>query len=158
MFWQVFNFLVLMWLLKRYLYTPVTEVLKERTRTIENEIQEAEQKNSEAEKLKEKYQQELKENRLQAQSILEEAESRAKNKARETIKESKREAEMIKEKKMQEIEEAKKEALLDLRNEVATISLLIAGKIIQESIDQKKHEQLINQYISELDREITGEF
>jgi F-type H+-transporting ATPase subunit b len=156
--WEVINFLVLMWLLKYYLYGPVTEILNQRSNLIRNEIKEAEEKNIEAGRLREQYRKELKEIKIKARSILEEAEIKAGNRSREIIREARRETEIIKQKERQELEKAKKEALMNLKNEVVAISLLIAGKIIQENIDQKRHEELIKQYIEKLGQERIGEF
>jgi len=156
--WEVINFLVLMWLLKHYLYGPVTEILNQRSNLISNEIKEAEEKNIEAERLREQYRKELKEIKLKARSILEEAEIKAGEKSREIIREAKKETEIIRQKEIQEIEKAKREALMDLKNEVVAISLLIASKIIQENIDKKRHEELIKQYIEKLGQERSGEF
>ncbi|MDI3547301.1 MAG: F-type H+-transporting ATPase subunit b [Halanaerobiales bacterium] len=156
-FWQVINFLVLLWLLKRYLYGPITEILDKRSQKIENDLTEAETKKREAEDLRDKYEAELKKARKEAQDIIEEAEKRGRRKAREIITEAKKEAERIKESKLYEVNQAKKEALKEVRNELASLSLLIAGKLIQEKLDQGKHEALINQYIQELDQQRLGD-
>ncbi len=155
--WQIINFLVLLWLLKRYLYGPVTEMIDRRSQKINADLDEAENRKKEAQELKKKYEMELNNARQQAQEIIEEAENRGKKQAREIINKARVDAEKIKENKLAEIEQAKKEAATELRNEVASISLLLAGKIIKEQIDQKKHEQLINQYIENLNRDKLGE-
>ncbi|WP_230868549.1 F0F1 ATP synthase subunit B [Iocasia frigidifontis] len=157
MLWQVINFLVLLWLLKRYLYGPITEMLKKRAARIEGDLNAAAEERKEAEKLKEEYEAQLKTARSKSQDIVEDAETRAKKKAREIIKEAEKKAENIKKNKMAEIEQAKKEALAQLRNEVASISLLAASKLIQEKMDQEKHKQLIKSYIAKLDKNKLGE-
>lgn len=155
--WQVINFLVLLWLLKRYLYGPITEMLKSRAKRIEDDLDYAEKTKEEAEDLKRKYDNQLTGARDKAQQIVEDAEGRAKRKARDIIKEAEKKAENIKENKMKEIEQAKKEAVEQLRNEVASISLLAASKLIQEKMDQEKHKQLIKNYIAKLDKNKLGE-
>lgn len=157
MVWEIINFLVLLWLLKRYLYGPITEMLQQRSQKIDSDLEQAEQKKQEAEELKQEYEKELKGARNKAQEMIEEAEARGKKKARQIIKEAGEEADQIKENKLKEIEQAKKDAVNELRSEVASISLLIAGKLIREKLDQQKHEDLINQYIQNLDREQLGE-
>ncbi len=155
--WQVINFLVLLWLLKKYLYGPITEMLDKRSQKVKNDLDEAEKRKKEAEELKEKYKAELKNARNEAGKIIENAESKAKDRAREITEQARKDAEKIKEDKLAEIERAKKEAVTELRDEVAAISLLAAGKIIKEQINREKHEQLIKQYIESLDREKLGE-
>jgi len=155
--WQIINFLVLLWLLKRYLYGPITEMIDKRSQKINDDLDEAENRKKEAQELKEKYEMELKNARQQAQEIIEEAENRGKKQAREIINRARADAEKVKENKLAEVEQARKEAVAELRNEVASISMLLAGKIIKEQMDHKKHEQLINQYIEDLNRDKLGE-
>ena len=155
--WQIINFLVLLWLLKRYLYGPITEMIDKRSQKINDDLDEAENRKKEAQELKEKYEMELKNARQQAQEIIEEAENRGKKQAREIIDRAREDAEKVKENKLAEVEQARKEAVAELRNEVASISMLLAGKIIKEQMDYKKHEQLINQYIDDLNRDKLGE-
>jgi F-type H+-transporting ATPase subunit b len=56
---EIFNFLVLVWILKRFLYKPVLDVIAKRRAGIENQLDEARQLHEEADKLKAEY-----ENRL----------------------------------------------------------------------------------------------
>jgi len=75
--WQVLNFLVLLWLLKKYLYGPIKEILDKRENTIKNEIAEAEKEHAEAMELKEEHRAELKRAREKSSDIVDKAERRA---------------------------------------------------------------------------------
>ncbi|MFW6287954.1 MAG: F0F1 ATP synthase subunit B [bacterium] len=155
--WQVINFFVLLFLLKRYLYDKIIDVLESRAHNIENDLSTAEKTREDAEALKREYEAQLKSARDEAQNIVEAAETRAKRKARDIIKEAEQKAENIKTNKMKEIEQAKKEAVEQLRSEVASISLLAASKLIQEKMDQEKHKKLIMNYIAKLDKNKLGD-
>ena len=157
MLWEVINFLVLLWLLKKYLYKPMTDMLDKRKNRIESDLEEAKQKKKEAEELKEKYENELKNAREKAQEIVEEAENRGKEKAEEIVKKAREDAERVKERNMEEIAQAKEEALDELRNEVASISLMTASKFLKEKLDEEKHKELVNNYIENLDEKKLGE-
>ncbi|MCW8922966.1 MAG: F0F1 ATP synthase subunit delta [Gammaproteobacteria bacterium] len=56
---EIFNFLVLVWILKRFLYQPVLDVIARRRAMIENQLAEAEQHHAEANALKEQYEHRL---------------------------------------------------------------------------------------------------
>lgn len=56
---EIINFLVLVWILKRFLYKPVMDVIAQRRRRIENQIAEARQQHADAETLKAEYQNRL---------------------------------------------------------------------------------------------------
>ena len=155
--WQVFNFFVLMWLLKRYLYGPVKEILDKREQTIKNEIQEAEEKHEEAMELKEEYKSELKRAREKSSDIIEKAERRARERAKEIINHAKQKAEKIEEDKMKEIQQAKVEARKEIRDEFADVTMMAAAQMIGRELDREKHEELMSQYIETLDQEKLGD-
>jgi len=54
---QIVNFLVLVWLLQRFLYGPITRAMKNREKRIENRLTEARQERNEAEDEAEAYRQ-----------------------------------------------------------------------------------------------------
>ena len=56
---EIFNFLVLVWILKRFLYQPVLNVITRRRETIENQLAEARQLHADADALKERYEHRL---------------------------------------------------------------------------------------------------
>ncbi|HEY4789048.1 MAG TPA: hypothetical protein VIH57_23530, partial [Bacteroidales bacterium] len=53
---QLINFLVLVWLLKRFLYKPVLKAIDEREKRIVMQLQEAENKKAEADREREEFQ------------------------------------------------------------------------------------------------------
>ncbi len=59
LFFEILNFLILVWILKRFLYQPVLNAISRRQSTIEEKLADAEEKHSEAESIREQY-----ENRL----------------------------------------------------------------------------------------------
>lgn len=154
--WQVINFLVLVWLLKRYLYKPITEMLDKRHEKIKNEISSAENSNKEAERHRQRYEAELGKARERAQEIIEDAERRGKEKAQEIISEAKDEALRIQKRNIEEIARAKEEAMAQLKQELAAMSLMIASKYMQEELYKGQQEKLIEKYINTLDKEKLG--
>lgn len=155
--WEIINFVLLLWLLKRVLYRPITEMIDKRKNKIKDELNEAARKKEEAEKLKETYELELKTAREKAQQIVEDAEELGKKRSEEIIINARQEASSIMERNMREIERAKEEALNELRKELVSISILVAGKFMQEKLEKSKHETLIKQYIDTLDKKKLGE-
>ncbi|MFI5358646.1 MAG: F0F1 ATP synthase subunit B [Halanaerobiales bacterium] len=155
--WNVINFFILMYLLKRFLYQPLLEVLDKRTAKIEGDLKAAADEKEEARLLKEQYEAEMARAREKALEIIAEAEMRGKERAREIINEAKEEARRIREKNLEEIQLAREEARAQLKEEIATISLFIAGKYLQEQLQKEQQLQLIEKYINSLDRGKLGE-
>ena len=157
MFWEVLNFFILLFLLRRFLYTPIKDMLDSRAAQINGDLDEAEKMKSEAADLKAQYEQKLKDARSEAQKIIDNAETRANKRAKNIIKEAEEKAEKVKEKKMEEIEQMRKETMAEMRNKIASFTVLAAGQLIQEQLDEEKHEVMINQFIDELDSDKLGE-
>jgi len=157
MLWEVVNFLVLIYLLKRFLYKPVMNMLDSRRQKIKGDLEQARRQKEEANKLKEKHQSELKQARKKAQQIIDEAEDRGEERAQEIIAEAREEAERIKERNLAEIEQARQEAADELRQEVASISMMVASKFLREKLDEQEHQELIQSYIEDLEAARLGE-
>jgi len=157
MLWQLLNFFVLMFLLRRYLYHPIKNILDQRAAQINGDLDDAEEQKEEAEELKVEYEQKLKNAHIEAQEIVDNAESRANKKAKNIINKAEERAENLKAKKLEEIEQAKKEAAAELRDEIADYTVQAANKLIQEQLDEDKHHQMIMDFIDQLDKEKLGE-
>ncbi len=156
-FWSVVNFLILMYLLQRFLYKPITELLDKRENKINSDLDEANRQKEEARKIKEEYQTKLATADDEAQSIIQKAEQTGKKNAKEIVEEAREKAESLQEKKMEEINQAKRDALRELRKEVASLSLQIAARLIEKELDEKAHQKLVEKYIAELDQQKLGE-
>lgn len=155
--WQVINFLVLLWLLKRYLYGPIKEILDKRENMIKSEITEAEERHQEALELKEEYKAELKRAQDKSSDIIDKAEQRARERAKEIIKQAKEKANKIEEDKLKELEQAKVKARKEIRNQFTEVTLMAAAKMIGQEIDKRKHEDLMSEYIDKIDQKKLGD-
>ena len=157
MLWQLLNFFVLLYLLRKFLYSPIKEILDKRAAQINGDLDDAEARREEAKEIKNKYEQKLKNAHSEAQEIVDNAETRANKKAKNIINEAEEKAENLKAKKLEEIEQAKKEAAAELRDSIADYTVLAANKLIREQLDEKKHQQMIMDFIDDLDKEKLGE-
>ena len=63
------------------------------------------------------------------------------------------EAERLKESAKLEIEQQKEKAVTAIREQVASLSVLIASKVIEKELNEKDQEKLINDYIQEIGEE-----
>ena len=157
MLWQLVNFFVLLFLLRKFLYSPIKEMLDKRAAQINGDLDDAEARREEAEEIKAEYEQKLKNARSEAQEIVDNAETRANKKAKDIINKAEERAENLKAKKLEEIEQAKKEAAAELRDSIADYTVLAANKLIQEQLDEDKHQQMVMDFIDQLDKEKLGE-
>ncbi|SHJ65661.1 F0F1 ATP synthase subunit B [Paramaledivibacter caminithermalis] len=147
---QIVNTIILFFILKKLLFKPVSEFMEKRRAEIEGSINEAQAKNEEAEKYKAEYIKKLEASEEEGRQIVKEAAKRAEERANEIIKAAHKEAEEIKQRANLEIERERKKAINALKDDIASIAMLAASKVIEEGIDENKHNTLVRKFIDEV--------
>ena len=143
------NFIVLVVVMYFVMYKPLAKTMKKRQDTIKGNIERAEALKAEAEAIKAEISAELAKSRETAQEIIARAEKSAEAQKNEFIAEAKAEAQKIKDKAQAEIQDEKEKVLGEIRNEAATLALLAASKLIDRSLTDADHKQLVDKYIQE---------
>ncbi|MDX8363698.1 F0F1 ATP synthase subunit B [Cytobacillus sp. IB215665] len=147
---QLVIFLILLLLLKKFAWGPLMGIMKQREDHIANEITTAEQSSKEAQKLLEEQRQLLKDARKEAQELIEGAKKIGEEQKNDIVNAARIEAERVKESATQAIEQEKEQAIAALREQVASLSVLIASKVIEKELNEQDQEKLINDYIQEV--------
>nr|WP_275576966.1 F0F1 ATP synthase subunit B [Thalassobacillus pellis] len=150
---QLIFFLVLLALLGKFAWGPLMDMLKERESYISNEIDTAEKSREEAQKMQRDASEELKKTRQDAQAIIEEAKKTAGQQEQSIINSARTEAERIKVSAREEIEQEKEKAIQALQDKVASLSVLIASKVIEKELSEQDQQKLIDEYIKEVGEE-----
>ena len=129
-FFQIANTLIMFLFLRKLLFKPVSEFIAKRQKEIVDAIENAEAKNIEADALKAEYAKLIKEADDKAREIVREAAHKAEIRATEIVHTAEHEASHIKAQAVQEIERERQVALNALKNEVASMAVLAASRII----------------------------
>lgn len=146
---QIINFAILLFLLQRFLYKPMLNMLQERRERIRDSLAEAERVRAEAEQQRQQYERELARQRQESQERIQRA-MRASEEAREQIiAEARREAEEIKARAREEIEYERRQTLEQLRMQVADLAILAARKVLDGALDDKIQRHLIQEFIDQ---------
>ena len=148
--WGFIAFAILFAVISGRVFPAMNKTLDERRDAIQGRIEEAETQLAEAEKTRRDYEASLSEARNEATQIIEDAKADAERLKAEMIAKAEEEASAIKQRANAEAEAEKARALSELRGQVATISTDIAAKIVQAEIDQSRHDELVDAYISQL--------
>ncbi len=144
------NVFILFFALSYFLFNPVQKVLKNRSEKIKNELENAKAKEEAATALKAEYEEKLAKTRVEVESIMEDARKNAKKLSESIIEEAKVEAQNIVARGNKEIEQEKAKAVDDLKNQVITISTLLATKIIKENVNAKNNDSLFEETLNEI--------
>lgn len=151
MLFTFINFIVLVILLKKFLYKPVLTMLDMRKAEIENRYRQAEETRNEAFKMKAEYLEEMQKARAEAQEIINKASLQAEENKEEIISKARADADMLIEKARHEIDLAKERTRAELRDEIASLAILAAGKIIAKTIQPEDQARLIEEFVSEVE-------
>lgn len=142
-------FFLLLFLIARYLYRPITQVLEARTQRIAEGLRAAEEAVKDREVAENEYQERLAEARREGQALLDRIAKQGEDLRKQLEVKARAQADGLIAKARAEIQQERDEAVQDLRSQVADLALLAAGRIIGESLDAKKHRELIERAIEE---------
>nr|WP_156645409.1 F0F1 ATP synthase subunit B [Lentibacillus sp. JNUCC-1] len=149
MIFQLVFFIVLLLLVGKFAWRPVVDMMQKREQHIASEIDTAEQSRAEAEKDRAEAAKQLKQTRQEAQQIIEDAKDAGTRQEKDIVLAAREEAERIKTAAQEEINNEKEKALQELQDKVASLSVMIAGKVIEKEISAQDQEKLIDEYIKE---------
>lgn len=150
---QLVFFAILLLLVAKFAWGPVMDMMKKREDYVANEIEAAEQSRIEAETAAKQAQEQLNQTKLEAQKIIEDAKSAGVKQEQDIIESARQEAERIKKSAQADIRNEKEKALQALQDQVASLSVLIASKVIEKELSAQDQEKLINEYIKEVGEE-----
>ena len=149
--WSTASFAILFFILAKYAWKPITQALKEREDSIHEALQSAENARMQMAALQADNEKLLREARQERDVILKEA-----RELKDSIMaKAQKEGEEVKKKIVAEAAEAinkeKSAALIELKSQVATLSVEIAEKILRKNIEKSAdQEALINDNLKRL--------
>lgn len=148
---QALSFLLVIIVLGKYLFKPVLAILEARGQEIESQYQSADAQKKAAEELRAGYEKRLAEIDEEKRAKITEAVKEGQTIREEIINESREKADSILTKAQDEITREKEIALAEIKGKVADLTIAAAGKLIDENLDDKKHRELVDKYIADLD-------
>lgn len=151
-FWvlvSIVNFLVLLYVLQRFMWGPITRTLDARAARIREGLEAAEAAKREREQMKVEVERLLGEARQEAKAISDRTTKAAEDAAAAIRVEAKAEGDRIRERARADAEQLHRQALAELRGEVASIAVLAAGRILGREVDAAAHKTLIDRALDE---------
>ena len=144
---QLINLFIQVLLFKKLLYKPVMNVLEKRQNLVDAPIKEAENAKKEALELKDQYEQSLAGASEEASRIIKEATSTANAKSEKIVNDAVAEAAAIKQQTEVEVEQQKKRAIAGAKEEIGSMAMGIASKVIGREITEDDHKDLVDEFI-----------
>jgi F-type H+-transporting ATPase subunit b len=157
-FWvlvSIVNFLVILYLLRRYLWGPILGVLANRAEKIREGLAMAEAAKAERERMKAEVERLLADARREAQAIAERMTKAAEAAAADIRTQAKAEADRLRERGREDAKQLHDQALAQLRSELAGMVVLAASRVLGRELDPAKHKALIEQSLDEAAPQLT---
>ena len=146
---QLVIFLVMLGILYRVAWGPLLRILNERRARIAQGVEATQRALQELEAAEKERQAKLEDARREAQAMLDRITKQAEDLRKELEAKAREQAEGLIGKARAEIQQERQKAVQDLRSQVADLAVMAAGRIIGESLDAKKHRELIERAIEE---------
>ena len=147
------NTAIILLLYTFFLHKPVMKILEERKQKINDEMKAAEDAQTEAEAMKQEYDDMLTESREEAAQIVSAAVKRAGERENQILAEAQQEAANMKKKAEESIELEKKKAINEIKDQISDIVIMASEKVCEKEISKSDNEALINKFISEVGNE-----
>ena len=144
------NFLLVLYVGKRFLYGPVMKMIQDRQNEIDDMYAKADAAKADAAKLRDSYQQQLSHAQSESDRIVKEATLRAQNREEEILRKAAADADAIRDKAIADIAQEKKKAVNDAKNEISGLAMAIAGKVVERELTQADQSALIDRFIQDL--------
>jgi len=157
-FWvlvSIVNFLVILYLLRRYLWGPILTVLVNRAQKIREGLAMAEAAKAERDRLKAEAERLLADARRDAQAIAERMTKAAEAAAGEIRIDAKKEADRIRERGREDAKQLHDQALAQLRSELAGMVVLAASRVLGREVNAEQHRALIERSLDEAAAQLT---
>jgi len=147
---QVVNFVILLYILKRFLYKPILKVLEERKKRIETSVKQSEEMQKRFDEITKKQTEILDKTKAESEQIIEGAKNEAKiladqiqlnatNAGNERIKRT-----------QQTLEIEKQKMINEAKREIVDVVTSITEKIVQKNLTKQDKERLVRQALTEI--------
>ena len=147
---ELITFLVMLAILARYVYPEIVRVAEARQRAIAEQLRDAERARAESEARLQEAEAKLNEARRSAQSVIDGA-TRSGEQLRQELKaKADEEARRTLENARKQIEAEREQAVRAARADVADLVVNATEKVIGETLDERRHRQLIERAIEEV--------
>lgn len=149
--WQILasllNLLILLLIVKKFLYNPVKKMLENRQATIDSDYRKAEEAKLEALTDKKAYEEKLSDAKKQADSVIKSAVDIAHSREEEILNEAKQKADAVIKQAESQIALERRKAEEEIKREIVSVSTALTEKMLEREISADDHKKIIDSFI-----------
>lgn len=158
--WQILislcNLLILYWILKRFLYKPVKDMVAKRNEQLQAQYDKAAQAQEKAGESQAQWERKLAGAQAEADSLVKTAQTRAAKSSDKIVAEAKDRADSILRQARRDAELERKRAQAQMQQEIVDVSACLTEKLLEREIRQSDHDRLIDSFLQELGEQHDG--
>ena len=148
MVWTLVIFVILVFILSKYAFGPITASVEARERALEEAIEGAKRDREEAARLLAEHRANLDASRGEAQKIIADARIAAERVRTELVEQAHAEQAAMLARARQEIESEKVRAIAELRREAVDLAIAGASKVIEKNLDEAGNRALVESFLA----------
>lgn len=146
----VCNFLLLVYLLKKFAWNGIIGMLEKREQQVANDKQEAQAARAAAENIKRDLDEKLAQISDEAARKMAEAVKMGETQKEQILATAKEQSERLIEQAKAQIEAEKNKALSDVRGEIARTAVLAASKVVQQQMSEESAQSVVDRVLKEV--------
>jgi F-type H+-transporting ATPase subunit b len=148
--WGVICFTIVAFFLTKLAFPALRKAVETREKTIQGNLEEAENAKIEATKQLDEYKAQLADARSEANRIIEEARQSAEAVRKDLTAKAERDAQTIVDRAQEQIEAERDRTIQELQSSIADLSIELASKVVGRSLDNSSQRKLVDAYIKEV--------
>jgi F-type H+-transporting ATPase subunit b len=147
---QFFNFAILLFILWRFAYKPIFNLLKQRREKVSQSVQDAKSAELKLSEAKEKERVVIVEAKKEAQNIIDEAKARAETKKTAILDKAKEEVGQVIDAEKKKIQQEKADSLKSIKADISELVILAVERVMKEKMDPTVDKKIIKEAIKDL--------
>ena len=147
---QTINFLLLLYLLNRFMFKPLLGRMDERSAKLEKGLEDAETAARDRELARAEREAAVAEARKESAAMLARANKIAEDTRNEILGEARAEAEKVTQRAREEIVAEKERAMAELRSQVADLALDAAAKLVRSDMNATTQRRLVEEFLADV--------
>ncbi len=145
---QAIGFLILVFVLAKFAFGPILNLLTRRQATIQGNLDEAQHRRDEMVRLQHEYEERLAKIEDEARDKIQAAVKEAQAARDEILQRAQADAEVIVQRGQADIERQRQQAMVEMRNQVADLAIQAASRVVHSHLNAGNHSALIDEVIS----------
>ena len=149
---HIVGFVIALWILKKYAWKPLLNMIDERRERIQSDFDKAKEELESAEKLHADYEARMKDAEAEARVKIQDAIREGQGVAAEIKETARGESRDLIERAKEELSRDVDKAKVQLKMDIVRMTLAATEKMIYEKLDEAKHRELIEGFISDVEK------